>query len=134
MQKPKPLVVVLAGWALAAAATASQAQSADPDAPTATTLTPEQIDAIWRQSVSKFDAERARVLKRVQAATSGPDAGPFRPDWRSLQAYRTPAWYADAKFGIFVHWGVFSLPAFGNEWYSREMYQQGSKARSATRT
>src|SRR5438067_1179236 len=105
MPKSKPLAVVLAGWLLVAAATASHAQAvADPDAPTATTLTPEQIDAIWRQSVSKFDGERAKVLKRVRAVTSGPDAGPFLPDWRSLQAYRTPAWYADAKFGIFVHW------------------------------
>jgi alpha-L-fucosidase len=127
MRLPTPtyLALVLAAWAVAAAAGAAPA--ADPNAPTATTLTPEQIDAIWRQSVSKFDAERTRVLQRVQAATSGPGAGPFRPDWRSLQAYQAPAWYADAKFGIFVHWGVFSLPAFGNEWYSREMYQQGSK-------
>ena len=131
MPKPKPLVVVLAGWALAAAALATHAQAiavTDPDAPTATTLTPGQIDALWRQSVSRFDGERAKVLKRVQAWTTGPDAGPFRPDWRSLQGYQTPAWYADAKFGIFVHWGVFSLPAFGNEWYSREMYQQDSKS------
>ena len=37
-----------------------------------------------------------------------------------------PAWYEDAKFGIFIHWGVFSVPAFNNEWYSRNMYIQGS--------
>jgi alpha-L-fucosidase len=37
-----------------------------------------------------------------------------------------PAWYQDAKFGIFIHWGVYSVPAFGSEWYPREMYQQGS--------
>jgi alpha-L-fucosidase len=129
--KPKSAAVALAAWALATAlnagATPPVAPATDPDAPTAATLTPEQIDAIWRQSVSPFDAERARVLRRVQALTAGPEAGPFRPDWRSLQGYQAPAWYADAKFGIFVHWGVFSLPAFGNEWYSREMYQQGSK-------
>jgi alpha-L-fucosidase len=33
-----------------------------------------------------------------------------------------PAWFRDAKFGIFVHWGPYSVPAFGNEWYSRNMY------------
>ena len=38
-----------------------------------------------------------------------------------------PAWYQDAKFGIFIHWGVYSVPAFGSEWYPRQMYQQGSK-------
>jgi len=96
----------------------------EPTAPTAATLSPAEIDAIWRQSVAKFDGERARVLKDVQA---GVNAGPFRADWTSLQGYKTPQWYAAAKFGIFVHWGVFSLPAFGNEWYSREMYQDGSK-------
>lgn len=51
-------------------------------------------------------------------------AGPFVPTWESLAAYRAPTWYQDAKFGIFVHWGVYSVPAFGNEWYPRNMYQQ----------
>jgi hypothetical protein len=32
-----------------------------------------------------------------------------------------PAWYLDAKFGIFIHWGVYSVPAFGNEWYPRRI-------------
>jgi alpha-L-fucosidase len=50
--------------------------------------------------------------------------GPFRPDWESLQKYNVPEWYKDAKFGIFIHWGVYSVPAFGNEWYPRLMYTQ----------
>lgn len=50
----------------------------------------------------------------------------FEPNWPSLQNYRVPRWYQDAKFGIFIHWGVYSVPAFGNEWYPRNMYQQGS--------
>ena len=37
-------------------------------------------------------------------------------------------WFRDAKFGIFIHWGVYSVPAFGNEWYSRNMYVEGSAA------
>lgn len=48
--------------------------------------------------------------------------GPFLPDWQSLKAYRVPAWYEDGKFGIFIHWGVYSVPAFDNEWYPRNMY------------
>lgn len=55
-------------------------------------------------------------------------AGPFAPDWSSLQGFRAPAWYCDAKFGIFIHWGVYSVPAFANEWYSRNMYVKGSAA------
>lgn len=52
--------------------------------------------------------------------------GPYRADWNSLSAYRVPEWYKSAKFGIFIHWGIYSVPAFGNEWYSRNMYIQGS--------
>ena len=46
----------------------------------------------------------------------------FEPNWDSLKQYTVPAWYPDAKFGIFIHWGVYSVPAFGNEWYPRNMY------------
>lgn len=53
--------------------------------------------------------------------------GPFSDTWESLSEYRVPRWYQDAKFGIFIHWGVYSVPAFGSEWYSRNMYIQGSK-------
>ena len=48
--------------------------------------------------------------------------GPFKDTWESLSAYKVPDWYRNAKFGIFVHWGIFSVPAFGNEWYPRNMY------------
>jgi alpha-L-fucosidase len=54
-------------------------------------------------------------------------AGPFQASWESLEKYTVPEWYLDAKFGIFIHWGVYAVPAFGNEWYPRNMYQQGSK-------
>ena len=50
----------------------------------------------------------------------------FEPSWESLQHYSVPEWYQDAKFGIFIHWGVYAVPAFNNEWYPRNMYQQGS--------
>ncbi len=55
-------------------------------------------------------------------------AGPFDKTWESLGEYQVPAWYQDAKFGIFIHWGVYAVPAFGNEWYPRNMYIQGSPA------
>jgi alpha-L-fucosidase len=50
----------------------------------------------------------------------------FRADWASLSRYKVPDWYRDAKFGIFIHWGVYSVPSFGSEWYPHEMYQKGS--------
>ncbi|MCB0115908.1 MAG: alpha-L-fucosidase [Caldilineaceae bacterium] len=54
-------------------------------------------------------------------------AGPFAATWDSLEGYTTPNWYQDAKFGIFIHWGVYAVPAFGNEWYPRNMYLPGTK-------
>jgi alpha-L-fucosidase len=50
----------------------------------------------------------------------------YQATWESLKKYQTPDWFRDAKFGIFIHWGVYSVPAFGSEWYPRQMYQQGS--------
>lgn len=54
--------------------------------------------------------------------------GPFKDNWESLSAFEVPKWYRRAKFGIFIHWGVYSVPAYDSEWYSRNMYIQGSKA------
>ena len=62
-------------------------------------------------------------LKKIDDVIS---KGPYSDDWSSLSAYKVPEWYRRAKFGIFIHWGVFSVPAFGNEWYSRNMYIKDS--------
>src|SRR5215471_4379484 len=91
-------------------------------APTAS-KDPESIDQIWQKASSKYDTARAALLKRVDGVDQ---QGPFRPDWESLPTYEAPEWYKDAKFGIFIHWGVYSVPAFGNEWYPRNMYREGS--------
>jgi alpha-L-fucosidase len=50
----------------------------------------------------------------------------YEPTWGSLRQYTVPDWYVDAKFGVFIHWGVYAVPAFGNEWYPRNMYRQGT--------
>ena len=46
----------------------------------------------------------------------------YEANWESIDARPTPEWYLDAKFGIFIHWGVYSVPAWGpkeaySEWY-----------------
>lgn len=61
----------------------------------------------------------APAIKQINATI---EAGPFSPNWDSLGQFEIPQWYKDAKFGIFVHWGVYSVPAFGGEWYPRQMY------------
>ncbi|MBK7937035.1 MAG: alpha-L-fucosidase [Lewinellaceae bacterium] len=50
----------------------------------------------------------------------------YTPDWASLDKRPTPDWWLDAKFGIFIHWGVYSVPAYttlGNyaEWYQNSL-------------
>ena len=52
----------------------------------------------------------------------------YQATWESLKQYECPEWFRDAKFGIFIHWGVYSVPAFESEWYPRLMYLQGSPA------
>lgn len=66
--------------------------------------------------------ERLAQIEKVIAQ------GPYAATWESLSAYEPPKWYRDAKFGIFIHWGVYSVPAFDCEWYPRNMYMPGSKA------
>jgi alpha-L-fucosidase len=82
-----------------------------------------RIDQTWRRASQKYDSERAALLKEVDRQAND---GPYRADWQSLQNYEVPDWYKDAKFGIFIHWGVYSVPAFGNEWYPRNMYRPDS--------
>ncbi len=49
-------------------------------------------------------------------------AGTYEPTWDSLDSRPLPAWFGDAKFGIFIHWGPYSVPAWApvgtySEWY-----------------
>ena len=53
--------------------------------------------------------------------------GKYKADWASLANHKVPDWYMHDKLGVFIHWGVYSVPAFGNEWYSRGMYEQNSR-------
>jgi alpha-L-fucosidase len=68
-----------------------------------------------------------KVAEAVQKIQSVAQQGPYSASWDSLQKFQVPAWYQDAKFGIFIHWGVYSVPAFGNEWYPRNMYLKDSE-------
>lgn len=41
----------------------------------------------------------------------------YEPTWESLDSRPLPDWYDQAKVGIFLHWGVYSVPSFGSEWF-----------------
>jgi len=60
----------------------------------------------------------------------------YQPTWESIEQHEVPDWYDDAKFGIFIHWGVYSVPAWAPlggessasqyaEWYPFHMYVEG---------
>ena len=67
------------------------------------------------------------MKKALQNIDDVIEKGPYKDTWASLSSWLTPKWYQKAKFGIFIHWGVYSVPAFESEWYPRNMYIEGSK-------
>ncbi len=68
------------------------------------------------------------VLKLARASVELPEIapGPFKGTRESLRDWHVPAWYRDAKFGIWAHWGPQSAPEYG-DWYARNMYIQGHR-------
>jgi len=69
------------------------------------------------------------VLRAAESALPTAEAiaaGPFKADKDSLKQYQCPAWFRDAKFGIWAHWGPQSVPMEG-DWYARGMYEPGNR-------
>jgi alpha-L-fucosidase len=66
-----------------------------------------------------------RTTPAVVAAASADcpaiPAGPYEATWESIKQHPIPQWYQDAKFGISMHWGLYSVPAHGSEWYDKNM-------------
>ncbi|EWH08962.1 alpha-L-fucosidase [Catenovulum agarivorans DS-2] len=66
------------------------------------------------------NSEHADKLAQIEEVAN---QGPYKASFDSFTQYEIPAWYQDAKFGIFIHWGVYSVPAYNGEWYPRKMYR-----------
>ncbi len=63
---------------------------------------------------------------------SSASLGAYEPNWESLDQRENPQWFEDAKFGIFIHWGVYAVPAWGpkdrySEWYWYDMENKDSQ-------
>ena len=88
---------------------------------------------LWISQCDKNDLLTARNERRVTISVTDDDLerypeGPFEADWQSLvNNYEVPEWFRDAKFGIFIHWGLYSVPAAGSEWYPKHMYNAMSR-------
>jgi alpha-L-fucosidase len=76
--------------------------------------------ALLAQSGPRTNAEQ---VARVAAAAPALVPGPVQPTWESVKAnYREPTWFREGKFGIMMHWGLYSVPAHASEWYGKHMY------------
>ncbi len=67
---------------------------------------------------------KEQILQEVKRIDAYIAQGTYKDNWESLAYHKVPDWYKRSKFGIFIHWGAYSVPAFGNEWYPRNMYKK----------
>lgn len=85
----------------------------------------------WRRRLSVVSL--AIGLAGASGAAAAAPAPRYAPDWSSIDSRPTPSWWSDAKFGIFIHWGVYSVPAFAPkgeyaEWYWERLGRPGNPA------
>src|SRR5690242_10706710 len=78
-----------------------------------------------RRTFLKSAAAAATALSSARFLRGSPA---YETNWDSLSRHAIPGWFADAKFGIFFHWGIYTVPAFDTEWYSRNMYLPDHRA------
>lgn len=77
------------------------------------------VKVTWQTPLFTMRPTHVAALTLLIAFLSGRGcAVRYEANWTSLDARTLPQWYDDAKIGIFVHWGVFSVPSFGkfSEW------------------
>lgn len=81
------------------------------------------------QKLSRAECE-TNINHQIAKMAEGVAAGPYQANWPSLGAHNeAPEWFRDAKIGIYFHWGVYSVPAYGNEWYAQRMHlKTGNKS------
>lgn len=65
--------------------------------------------------------------------TSNTSAQTVKPSWESINERGYPQWFAEAKLGIFIHWGLYSVPAFGGKESYGEWYYRGIMVGDSTR-
>jgi alpha-L-fucosidase len=58
----------------------------------------------------------------------------YQPTWESLDQRPVPQWFKDSKFGIFIHWGVYSVPGYSSKGQYAEWYLNGLMNGDSART
>ncbi len=109
---PRRRFLATGGTLAIAAALGTESTTARTTSETTATRAPETMD--------QFEDAVEETVARARAVV---DDGPFDPEWESLaDVTQVPEWFRDDKFGIFCHWGPYSVPAYAHEWYPRQMY------------
>ncbi|MFI3277400.1 MAG: alpha-L-fucosidase [Rikenellaceae bacterium] len=86
------------------------------------------ISALAAMSVCVSCASDPGYYPDISTTDSPKGTSVFKADSVNIaQNYTIPDWFTDSKLGIFIHWGVYSVPAYGSEWYARWMYTENSK-------
>jgi len=81
---------------------------------------------------------QTKIVQLALGASAGPllaRSPKFEPTWPSLETHRVPAWFEDAKLGIFIHWGLYSVPAWAtpsgelgkvtaDQWFANNPYAE----------
>lgn len=70
----------------------------------------------------------ANMKRYIEIIDEVIEKGYYKDNWDSLTQFEVPIWFKKAKFGIFIHWGLYTVPENSNEWYSRNMYIEGMPA------
>jgi len=83
--------------------------------------------ALVLPEVIVFESLAKKAPSRSGGIMSTKNERHYEPTWNSLAQHgAAPRWYEDAVFGIYFHWGIYSVPAFGGEKYPRDMYKPNS--------
>ncbi|HYF30968.1 MAG TPA: alpha-L-fucosidase [Chitinophagaceae bacterium] len=77
--------------------------------------------------------KRLAVIIVVLFAHKAVVAQQYQPTWESIDARPVPQWFRDAKFGIFIHWGVYSVPGWSSKGQYAEWYQYGLETNDTAR-
>jgi alpha-L-fucosidase len=92
----------------------------------ATISKPFRLAYTTEQLKEKFSDDQMRRAEKELAAIDAVNAkGPWKADWASLDRHPLPQWFRDAKFGIAINWGLYSVPC----WDEDRSKQTGKAAR-----
>ncbi|MEV8271824.1 alpha-L-fucosidase [Microbacterium sp. NPDC077184] len=96
---------------------------------------PETVTLAASVDVRGSVTEREFEVTVLPQAEGDEPEGPYEASWESLAAHdASPEWFRDAKFGVYWHWGAFTTPQHGSEWYGRYVYGQHPVRDFHTRT